>query len=343
MAAGAVVLLAAAAAAVALLDDGSGSPPAVVVAPNSVAVIDPGKGAVVATIPVDENPGPITAGAGGVWVLNQNSATLSYIDVKTRTLADTRGLGGSPSTGGVPGNVAGAGRDVWLNGAGCNGGGTGSILHVVTAGQAGRNLGGSDDVPVASAVPKHTVLGNAHGGCGIVAQGTAVWAATNGPDGIVRIDYDPVAGGSQVTWARPLAAPVAMAVGGGALWGIDPVKQAVMRIDPGTGRRTMTIDAGSDPVAVAYGANAVWVANAGDNSVSRIDPGTNGVTQVIGVDPSPASIATGAGAVWVALGDAGAVARIDPRTKRVTATIRVGHRPQGVVVAGGLVWVAVRS
>jgi YVTN family beta-propeller protein len=214
---------------------------------------------------------------------------------------------------------------------------------VVTAGQAGRNLGGSDDVPVASAVPKHTVLGNAHGGCGIVAQGTAVWAATNGPDGIVRIDYDPVAGGSQVTWARPLAAPVAMAVGGGALWGIDPVKQAVMRIDPGTGRRTMTIDAGSDPVAVAYGANAVWVANAGDNSVSRIDPGTNGVTQVIGVDPSPASIATGAGAVWVALGDAGAVARIDPRTKRVTATIRVGHRPQGVVVAGGLVWVAVRS
>ena len=85
MAAGAVVLLAAAAAAVALLDDGSGSPPAVVVAPNSVAVIDPGKGAVVATIPVDENPGPITAGAGGVWVLNQNSATLSYIDVETRT------------------------------------------------------------------------------------------------------------------------------------------------------------------------------------------------------------------------------------------------------------------
>ena len=324
--------------------DGSGSSGAVAVAPNSVAVIDPGKGAVVATIPVDENPGPISAGAGGVWVLNQNSATLSHIDVKTRTLVDTRGIGGSPSGGGVPGNVAASARDVWLNGAGCNGGQTGAVLHGVAAGEGGKSIVGAEEVPVEGAVPEHPPVSTTlSGGCGIVAEGRSVWAATNGPDGIVRIDYDPVAGGSQVTWGKPLPAPVALAIGGGALWGVDPVEEAVMRIDPGTGRRTMTTDAGSDPVAVAFGADAVWVANAGDNSVSRIDPDTNGVTQVIGVDPSPASIATGAGAVWVALADAGAVARIDPRTKRVTATIPVGHRPQGIVVAGGLVWVAVRA
>jgi YVTN family beta-propeller protein len=340
--AGAAVLGLAVVGAVALLGD-SGSSGAVAVAPNSVAVIDPGKGAVVATIPVDENPGPISAGAGGVWVLNQNSATLSHIDVKTRTLVGTRGIGGSPSDGGVPGNVAASAHDVWLNAAGCNGGQTGAILHEVTAGEGGRNLAGADDVHLAGVVPEHTVPGNANGGCGLVAQRTAVWAATNGPDGIVRIDYDPVAGGSRVTWARPLPAPVALAIGGGALWGIDPVEQAVMRIDPGTGRRSMTTDAGSDPVAVAYGANAVWVANAGDNSVSRIDPATNRVTDTTRAGMSPASIATGVGGVWVALADAGAVARIDPRTKRVTATIPVGHRPQGVVVAGGLVWVAVRG
>jgi len=343
IAAGAVVLLVAAAAAVALLGGGSGSAGPVAVAPNSVAVIDPGQGAVVATIPVGENPGPISAGAGGVWVLNQNSATLSHIDVKTRKLVGTRGIGGSPAGGGVPGNVAASAQDVWLNAAGCNGGQTGTVLHVVTAGEVGRNLGGSDDVPVAGAVPEHTVVDTSHGGCGIVAQGTSVWAATNGPDGIVRIDYDPAAGASQVTWGKPLPAPVALTLGDGALWGIDPVEQAVMRIDPGTGRRLRIIDAGSDPVAAAYGANAVWVANAGDNSVSRIDPDTNLVTDTIRAGLSPASIATGAGAVWVALADAGAVARIDPSTKRVSATIRVGHRPQGVVVAGGLVWVAVRA
>jgi YVTN family beta-propeller protein len=340
--AGAAVLAAAVVAAVAVLGS-SGSSGAVTVAPNSVAVIDPGKGAVVATIPVDENPGPMSAGAGGVWVLNQNSATLSHIDVKTRKLVDTRGIGGSPSGGGVPGSVAAAARDVWLNAAGCNGGGTGSILHVVTAGEGGENVAGRDDVPVAGAVPEHTVVGNSNGGCGIVAQRTSVWAATNGPDGIVRIDHDPVAGRSHVTWGKPLPAPFALALGDGALWGIDPVEQVVMRIDPAAGRRTAEIQVGSDPVSVAFGAGAVWVANAGDNSVSRIDPATNRLTQTIGVDPTPASIATGAGAVWVALGDAGAVARIDPRTNRVTATIPVGQRPQGVVVAGGLVWVAVRS
>jgi YVTN family beta-propeller protein len=340
--AGAAVLAAAIVAAVALLA-GSGSSGAVAVAPNSVAVIDPDKGFVVATIPVDENPGPMSAGAGGVWVLNLNSATLSQIDVKTRKLVDTRGIGGSPSGGGVPGNVAASARDVWLNAAGCNGGGTGAVLHVVTAGEGGRSLTGTEEVPVAGAVPQHTVHASTNGGCGLVARGTSVWAATNGPDGIVRIDHDPVTGGSQVTWGKPLPAPFALALGDGALWGIDPVEEVVMRIDPGTGRRTMETDVGSDPVAVAFGADALWVANAGDNSVSRIDPETNGVTQTVGVDPSPASIATGAGAVWVALADSGAVARIDPRTNRVTATIRVGHRPQGVVVAGGLVWVAVRS
>jgi YVTN family beta-propeller protein len=343
MAACAVVLLAAAAATVALLDGGSGSAGAVAVAPNSVAVIDPGKGAVVATIPVDENPGPISAGAGGIWVLNQNSATLSHIDVATRKLVETRGIGGSPGGGGVPGSVAASAQDVWLNAAGCHGQQSGAILHVVAGGGVGRNLDGGDDVPVAGAVPEHPSSSTEGGGCGLVAQGSTVWAATNGPDGLVRIDYDPVAGRSRVTWGRPLPAFWAMALGYGSLWAIDPISELVLRIDPSVGRRTRDVRPGSDPTAIASGAGAVWVANAGDNSVSRIDPKTNLVAQTIGVGRGPAAIATGAGAVWVALADAGAVARIDPRTNRVTATIRVGHRPQGVIVAGGVVWVAVRA
>jgi YVTN family beta-propeller protein len=343
IAAGAVVLLAAAAAAVALLGGGSGSAGPMTVAPNSVAVIDPGQGAVVATVPVDENPGPISAGAGDIWVLNQNSATLSHIDVATRKLLETRGIGGSAGGGGVPGNVAASAQDVWLNAAGCNGQRSGAILHVVAGGAAGRNLEGGDDVPVAGAVPERPSSATEGGGCGLVAQGNTVWAATNGPDGLVRIDYDPVAGRSGVTWGRQLPAPWTMALGYGSLWAVDQAAERVMRIDPGVGRRTRVVRPGSDPTAIASGAGAVWVANAGDNSVSRIDPKTNLVAQTIGVGHGPAAIATGAGAVWVALADAGAVAKIDPRTNHVTATIRVGHRPQGIVVAGGVVWVSVRS
>ena len=343
IAAGALVLLAAAAAAVALLGGGSGSASPVAVGPNSVAVIDPGKGAVVAAIPVDENPGPISAGAGGIWVLNQNSATLSHIDIETRKLLETRGIGGSAHGGGVPGNVAASTQNVWLNAAACNGAQSGAILHVVAGGAVGRYLAGGDDVPVAGAVPERPSSATESGGCGLVAQGNTVWAATNGPNGLVRIDYDPVAGRSGVTWGRQLPAPWTMALGYGSLWAVDQGAERVMRIDPMVGRRTREVRAGSDPTAIASGAGAVWVANTGDNSVSRIDPKTNLVAQTIGFGQSPAAIATGAGAVWVALADAGAVAKIDPSTNHVTATIRVGHRPQGIVVAGGVVWVSVRS
>ena len=145
----------------------------------------------------------------------------------------------------------------------------------------------------------------------------------------MRIDYDPVSGRSQVTWGRPLPAPTAVAVGAGALWGIDPIDQVVMRIDPATGRRTHEVRPGSDPSAIAAGAGAVWVANEGDNSVSRIDPQTNLVVQTIGVRRGPVAVATGAGAVWVALADAGAVARIDPRTEQ-----RDRHDRGGAPAAG---------
>ena len=105
--------------------------------------------------PGGREPGTDLGGAGGVWVLNQNSATLSHIDVETRKLVDTRGIGGSANGGGVPGNVAASTQNVWLNAAGCNGAQTGAILHVVAGGEGGRNLGGGDDVPVAGAVPEH--------------------------------------------------------------------------------------------------------------------------------------------------------------------------------------------
>jgi YVTN family beta-propeller protein len=338
---GAAVLVAAAGGTAAIVS-GFGSADAVTVAPNSVAVIDPRAGSVVGDIGVDENPGPVSAGAGGLWVLNQNSATLSRIDIATRRLVGTKGIGGSPGRGGVPGNVAAGPRDVWANAAGCNGGRTGAILHVFSARDGGIDLTGADDVPASGAVAPHPTSATEGGGCGLAASGTSAWATTNGPDGVVRIDYDPVAG-SSVAWGRTLPAARALAVSRRWLWGIDSVDQAVMRIDPTTGRRDSSVQVGSDPAAIAVGAGAVWVANTGDNSVSRIDPDAVVVKQVIGVGKGPVAIATGAGAIWVALTDDGAVARIDPRTDRVTATIAVGHRPQGIVVAGGMVWVTVRA
>jgi YVTN family beta-propeller protein len=233
-----------------------------------------------------------------------------------------------------------------VSAAGCNGPEPGELLHVFSAGDEGIDLAGADDVDLDGAVPephRHEVEGSSFLGCGLAARGTSAWVATTGPPGIARVDYDPVAGRSEVVWGRPLAGLTdAIAVGHGSVWAVDSQHEVIRRIDEKTGRTVRRLRAGADPVAVAIDARAVWVANAGDNSVSRIDPRTNRVTQAIAVGKGPVAIATGGGAVWVAMSDSGSVARIDPRTNRVTA-IAVGHRPQGITVAGGLVWVTVRA
>jgi YVTN family beta-propeller protein len=341
---GAAILAGAIAGAVALVHD-SGSAAAIDVPANSVAVIDPRTRAVVDVIRVGESPGPVSAGAGGVWVLNLGSATLSRIDVRTRRLVETKGIGGTISGRGAPGNVAASAQEVWVSAAGCNAAYPGALLHVFSNGVG--DLADMDDVSLAGAVreprgrhePPHGLTG-----CGLAARGTSAWVATNVPPGIARVDHDRVAGRSRVAWGRPLPNLTdTLAVGHGSVWAVDPEQHVIRRIDPKTGRITAQLHAGPDPVAIATDVRSVWVADAGENSVSRIDPRTNGVAQAIAVGEGPVALASGEGAVWVALGDAASVVRVDPRTNRVTATIVVGHRPQGIAVAGGLVWVTVRA
>lgn len=137
---GAAIFTAAIAGAVAIILD-FGSADAVSVPTNSVAVIDPRTRSVVEVIRVDENPGPVSAGAGGLWVLNLNSATLSRIDVRARRLVETKGLGGTPRGGGVPGNVVASAEEVWANAAGCNGEGGGAPSRVHCRRWRGRSRG----------------------------------------------------------------------------------------------------------------------------------------------------------------------------------------------------------
>ena len=98
--AGAALVLAAGAAVAAMLalggSDGGGLS---LVRPNNVAVIDPRTNEIVAEVPVGIRPGPITFGAGSVWVGNTEDRTLTRIDPKTRTSAGTIGLDGQTPTG----------------------------------------------------------------------------------------------------------------------------------------------------------------------------------------------------------------------------------------------------
>jgi YVTN family beta-propeller protein len=328
-------LVAAALVAVVIVASGSDSSPPAVPA-NAVAIIDPAKDAVAGSLALNDGPGPIAAGARGLMVLNLNSQSLTHIDATGRRIVATAGVGGSPGT------LALTADDLWVT-KHCGEGSPGSVYRYVMGSEGAINITDADEISLAGIADGTGPIPQQTGpGCGMVANATSVWVATNIPPGLARIDVD-ASGVARVARAAPLRfVPEAVGLGAGSVWIPDRERNGVVRIDPETLARVRLVEVGDDPVAVASGLGAVWVANYGDGSVSRVDPGTNGVTKAISVGANPVALAVGEDSVWVANSGDGSVSRIDPRTNGVTATVAVGHRPQGIAIAGGAVWVTVR-
>src|SRR5439155_6197380 len=78
------LLLIAAAVVAAILSTGSAG--AINVRPNAVGVIDPRTNKVIDQVPVGVRPDAIAAGAGSVWVANDEDRTVSRIDPSARSL-----------------------------------------------------------------------------------------------------------------------------------------------------------------------------------------------------------------------------------------------------------------
>ena len=114
-----------------------------------------------------------------------------------------------------------------------------------------------------------------------------------------------------------------LAVGGGSLWAVDRLANAVTRIDLAQRRVVQTIKTGANPLAAAFGYGALWVANGDAGTVSVIQPGAAKPIQVTGI-PSPDAISAGAGGIWVASTGAHAVFRIDPDTHAIVARVVLG-------------------
>jgi len=111
-----------------------------------------------------------------------------------------------------------------------------------------------------------------------------------------------------------------LAVGGGSLWAVDRLANAVTRIDLAQRRVTETIKTGANPLAATFGYGALWVANNDAGTVSVIQPGATKPIQVRGI-PSPDAISAGAGGIWVASTGTHSVFRIDPDTHAIVARI----------------------
>ena len=303
----------AAAVAIPVFALGQGSGGGTVVAPNSVAVIDPDSNRVSGAVPVGIRPATIAAGDGTVWVANYDDETLSRIDPDTRAVQQYVSLPRTPT-----GLATGAGA-VWVaNGL------TGEVTRV-------------DPGPPAVAGDPFNASFRGTAGSVTVGEG-AVWATFSGGE-IAKIAPST----SEVLATGVVgSSPSAIAAGEGWVWVTNAGDNSLSKVNPRTTSEVHEFSTGSRPRSVAVGAGAIWVANENDDNVTRFDA-ASGSAQNIPVGDGPTGITYGAGAVWVANAGDGTVSRIDPESGDVVRTIHVGNRPAGVAYGEGAVWVTIQA
>jgi DNA-binding SARP family transcriptional activator/ABC-type branched-subunit amino acid transport system substrate-binding protein/streptogramin lyase len=317
----------AAALAVLLLRDG----PEARVAPNSVGLIDPDTGRVVESIAVGARPTSIVVGEGAVWVLNADDQTISRIDPETRAVRPF-------ATGSTPSDLAVGEGAVWVGSR--ENTRTPEITGLTRIDPVSGLVAATTTLPASTETV--TRFGSTATRKAIAVGAGAVWVI-NPDDTVSRIDPETggvvttirsvaastIAAGDGAVWVATLDSTVAkidprtnavavripvaaeslggIAVGGGAVWAIDPEGASVWRIDPGRERAVMrTIPVESGSTGIAYGPGSIWVLNSAAGSVTRIDARSNAVVERLELGASPLGVAVGLGSVWVSVAGADA-------------------------------------
>jgi YVTN family beta-propeller protein len=316
--AGGALLLAAAAAAVIAAVTGSRATGRV--AADSVAVIDPATGRLIAQVGVGGEPSQLSPGNGSLWVANLGDGTVSEIDLRSRQVVRTLATETTAATT-IAGVTASAG----------------AIWTIDDSGSVRRVDLRDDLVHVASVGTPFIYWAR---GPDLAGSGAgAVWVAT-GNSSLARLDprsgrlIDTIAVGTN---------PASVAVGDGGVWVSDSADDTVSHIDPASDAVIQTIPVGHGASGIAADSSGVWVANTLDDTVTRIDPTTGAATDTIPVGEGPRGVTAGAGAVWVANSRSDTISRIDPATRRVVATIQLDQSPEDVAVVGGVLFVSMQA
>jgi class 3 adenylate cyclase/streptogramin lyase len=180
-----------------------------------------------------------------------------------------------------------------------------------------------------------------------VGQGS-VWVAVQRGSHEVVLELGPAVGDLRRTipYGEAVKAPVLVwlqpvAVGGGAVWALDPAVGGLWRIPTRAGRAQRLAE-GLDARSLAFGDGAVWVA--GSLGVDKVDASTglqlasqSGGSAAVA---ETASVAPTANAVWYVASSGPTLSKLDPQSLDVRQTLTVGKGPSGVAIGDGAVWVA---
>jgi DNA-binding SARP family transcriptional activator/streptogramin lyase len=291
----------------------------IVVVPNSVAVVDPKTGAIVADVPIGGRPVAIAIGAGGVWVANADDQTIVRIDPKSKKVVKTiGGLGTNIS------DVAVGFDAVWVAG-----GNDGTLTRI----DPGLNAPGEpiDLGKDPGLVPQAVFL--------VATGGGSVWVTRGNT--LLRIDP----ADNRVTKAIAVSRPQGLGVGAGSVW-LTELNEHLLRFETTTGKPTGDQDMSSSLFSpLVYGGSLWLIAYAQAPKILSVDPSTltEAATIPFTIAQYPFDLASGAGAVWTVSPDDDSVWRVDPTTARATRFAEVGHHPISVAAGDGAVWVGVQE
>jgi DNA-binding SARP family transcriptional activator/streptogramin lyase len=282
---------------------------------SDVAVIQPDTSSVVARVPVGSSPALIREGDRSVWVADQLDLTVTEIDLESRRVLRTVGVGFRPD------DLAALDETLWAF----------DKEERVLARLGDEQTWDRFEHPDFTEVER------------IAVDDHAVWLA--GGRRLIRVD--PASG--RVVGSVSMPADVdGVATAGDDVWAVSGAAAAVLRIDPLTARIRDRIPIAGEPgehaLAISAGTDFIWVMNGETATVVKIDRELHDVVETyrLGVGRGSLALAAGEGAAWVSNAFDGTVTRIDERTDEVASiAVSAYSSPKDVAVAAGLVWVSV--
>jgi len=335
--ASAVLALAGAAAALVLTAGGTQRALAHI-APNSIGIVDPQRGALVDAFALHTRPSAAVFAAGALWVGTADDDTLLEIDPRTHGVVRSVGLGFAVD------QLAASGRWIWATSSyareivqvNAHTGGVVRTVRLAAYAEVGPFRGAALDYP-------HR----------LAASRDAAWIA-RGLEVLTRVDADT---GRATQLA--IGSSGGVAFDGRSVWSVGSFNDPsfftgpgiLSRVDPRSGRvtaltRSPDFGSGSPTGALAADGTAVWGISGIADAVWRLNPDSVQVTSVLRLRQGPLAVALGAGAVWTA-NDDGTVSRIDPATGTLLRTIPLGRYPRlaypiAIAFGNGRLWIPVR-
>jgi DNA-binding SARP family transcriptional activator len=315
----AAALLVAAAAGLLVVDQRGGGSVGISTLPgDSVGLIDPSSGRIVAQYPVGQTPTMVVARGHVAWTVNTDSRTVSRVGPAGRRDDAVRG---------TPADLVLADGTIWVS------------YYTLSKNRIRFGVARYDPATLGSkgriGLPR-TGPGGVSPLAPLAFAGGLVWVGA--PAGHLTA-INPT--NMQVAKTVKMPGLVrGLCADQNGLWALLDVG-TLLRADPHTGavRQQIPIDT-PHALDVAADGRFVWVSDGITGNVWRIAPGPPVETTSFDVGDSAQHLAAVPGGVWTTSSVDGTVTRIDASTGHRTR-VRVGNAPSGVAVSSAGVWASV--